>query len=329
MTAPPTVLVTGIGGNVGQGILRNLRTSESPLRIIGTDTGDFPAGSYYCNQAHKVPFASDPTYLDCVGSLCHQEGVSLIIPSTDLETAVLSKWANGNLNGCTVLASPPSTCALSLDKWLTAQACKASALPFADTYLPSTRPTNGHGMIAKPRQGRGSRGIILDPPSPGSLPDTDYILQPLYQGIEITTAAYITKRGQLHSQITMKRDLEAGMTLRCEVVSDYDDAISATCQSYARHLGFLGPFNLQSIVTASGQIFPFEINCRYSGTNSIRAQFGFTDVTWGLQEYLFDKTPSPAPATYSGAAVRLMLDIVYPGKSLLEAREDPSSGQLF
>ena len=36
-----TVLVTGIGGNVGQGILRNIRSLNLPIRLIGTDIIDF------------------------------------------------------------------------------------------------------------------------------------------------------------------------------------------------------------------------------------------------------------------------------------------------
>ena len=37
------VLVTGIGGNVGQGVLRNIGASFPELRLVGTDIGTVTA----------------------------------------------------------------------------------------------------------------------------------------------------------------------------------------------------------------------------------------------------------------------------------------------
>ena len=58
-----------------------------------------------------------------------------------------------------------------------------------------------------------------------------------------------------------------------------------------------------------------EIYCRISGTNSLRSQFGFRDVAYTMQEYLYGQVPE-APQVTPGCAIRVMMDIIYPGIGL-------------
>jgi carbamoyl-phosphate synthase large subunit len=74
-----------------------------------------------------------------------------------------------------------------------------------------------------------------------------------------------------------------------------------------------GSANLQSIVTPEGHIVPFEVNCRISGTNSIRSNFGFEDVRYTVEEYLY-QTPLTEPHVINGVAVRIMMDVIYPNQ---------------
>ena len=54
-----TVLVTGIGGNVGQGILRNTIVYQKKIRIVGVNTELVTAGTHLCDIVYQVPFAYD------------------------------------------------------------------------------------------------------------------------------------------------------------------------------------------------------------------------------------------------------------------------------
>ena len=58
-----TVLVTGIGGNVGQGILRNILANDFKVRLVGTDILRVSAGNYLCDRVYKVPYGVDPKYI--------------------------------------------------------------------------------------------------------------------------------------------------------------------------------------------------------------------------------------------------------------------------
>ena len=53
-----TVLVTGIGGNVGQGILRNIIDLNYNIKLIGCDITSFNAGNHLCDKTFKVPYSS-------------------------------------------------------------------------------------------------------------------------------------------------------------------------------------------------------------------------------------------------------------------------------
>jgi len=55
-----SVLVTGAGSLLGQGILR---ASSLRLRIIAADSSPLSAGLYWADAAHLVPLADGPEYL--------------------------------------------------------------------------------------------------------------------------------------------------------------------------------------------------------------------------------------------------------------------------
>ena len=89
-----------------------------------------------------------------------------------------------------------------------------------------------------------------------------------------------------------------------------------------------GAANLQSIVTKEGEIYPFEVNCRISGTNSIRANFGFKDVQYTLEEYLYKQEPSPIQLS-KGVAVRILMDVIYPDQTDFEQLSDNSASHYL
>lgn len=306
-------MVTGIGGVVGQGILRNLLAMNMDVQIIGTNTQQISAGNHLCDYVYQVPFAYDEGYITTIHELAFRHKVELIIPSTDYEAYYLS------LNRATlpskVATSPPEITAFCLDKYLNFEVFAKLGLPFAPSILPSGYKGEFGKTIVKPREGRGSRNIMVDPSSPTDFGD-DYVVQEYLEGPELTTAFYVLQTGKLHGFITLERELEQGNTSRCEVVFNYDKAISEIIGQITAHFPFRGSCNIQSRVTKNG-IVPFEINCRISGTNSIRSQLGFNDVAYTVQE-LFLSQPPDLPRIRKGSAIRIIHDVIYPDKTLSE-----------
>lgn len=305
------VLVTGIGGVVGQGILRNIKAMQAPIRLIGTDTHSITSGHHLCDFACQVPYAYDQGYIPTMIEICNSQSIDLIIPSTDYEVYYLKK--HENLFQSKVIGSCESIAAFCLDKYENYKTFQLNHLPFAETLIPSEYKQQFKEYIVKPRKGRGSRQIFVNPEHVHDFND-EYCIQPLLKGIEITTACYITKQGDLLGHITFFRQLEHGNTVLAEVRTDYDKEIQDMILKILKYHPFRASFNIQSIVIDT-QIIPFEINCRISGTNSFRSFFGFKDVEYCIREYLFNE-PLEKPQIRTGFALRRYCDVVYPDATL-------------
>lgn len=302
------ILVTGIGGVVGQGILRNIASMAQSFRVVGVNVDRLSAGNYMCDRVYQVPFAYDDTYIPTMRRICETENIGLIIPSTDYEAFYLSQ--SEALFSCAIAASPSIVTEMCLDKFMNWEEFSKLNIPFARSVLPSDYRGQFEKIVVKPRKGRGSRSIYINPHRPNEFDDT-YVVQEYLEGEELTTAFYIKRDGSLHGLITFLRELEQGNTAKAEVVLDYDESLLKIIELMIAHFEFRGSINIQSRVTTKG-IIPFEINCRISGTNSIRSQFGFKDVQYTVQEYLLNTEPDKVDLQ-CGSALRIVLDIIYPG----------------
>jgi carbamoyl-phosphate synthase large subunit len=309
------VLVTGIGGVVGQGILRNIRSMERDIEIIGVNITKVSAGNYLCDRVYEGPYAYDNDYIPTMRQIVTNESIGLVIPSTDYESYYLGEARDSF--PCYVACSPANITKFCLDKYLNFKEFKQHDIPFASSFLPSEYNQEFEKIVVKPREGRGSRNIYINPPNPTSFDDS-YLIQAYLEGPEITTTVYVNSAGDVHGMITFVRELEQGNTAKCEVVFEYDDELAALVKKILNHYKFSGSFNIQSRVTSNG-IIPFEINCRISGTNSVRSQFGFNDVAYTVQEYLLNEK-LVVPRITKGSALRVILDIIYPGMQLSDIK---------
>ncbi len=310
-----TVLITGIGGNVGQGIIRNIKASDYPIRIVGTNISEFSAGNHLADAFYRVPFGFDPNFIKTIKDIVEKERVDLIIPATDFETYYLS--LNANNIPCKIAASGADATEKYLDKYLSWQLHQKHSIPFASSILPSKYNADFDLAIAKPRKGRGSKGLVRNIKNTTEIKmmdDEEYMIQRMHEGREITTAVYVTYNDRrIHGLISLERSLENGATTYCRVVRDFDDKLIKIAEKMISVTNLAGSFNIQSIVEESGNVFPFEVNCRISGTNSIRSSFGFKDVLYTLQELLYNEIPSPVEII-EGFAYRYLSDVIYLGK---------------
>ena len=308
---------------MGQGIIRNIRKSYPDIHITGVNVTGFSAGNHLCDAFYPVTFAYNDSYIEELQYICNKEKIELIIPSTDYEVYYLS--ANRQSFTAVIAVSGKFSAETYLDKYLTFRHHRQNNIPFAASFLPSEYKGQFGASIAKPRKGRGSRGLVINPTSWNNFSDDEYMIQELHTGKEITTAFYVDKYGKLHGFITLLRYLENGATTQCKVVFEYDEVVKPVLDAMIKHGDISGSANLQSIITENGSIQPFEINCRISGTNSIRSNFGFEDVKYTIQEYLLNQNPS-TPSISAGVAVRILMDVIYPNQSDFNSCKDNSIG---
>jgi carbamoylphosphate synthase large subunit len=311
------ILVTGVGDTVGQALVKAARQMALPCRIVGTDRDKFSVGLRWVDAGFIVPHCSDrAVYLAKLCRICVDEGVQLVLPGSEKELQVLSENADDLLRetGAIVVCSPPRVLRVAMDKWETCRFLESAGFRFP-RYARSDNPeqveqlieTANFPLIAKPVRGTGARDVFKI----GSRDDlgqvlnrrVDMVLQEylLPETDEYSVEVYTLKNGQQAGSICYRRDqLIAGDTYNARVMPHR--VVEAEARAVAATLHTVGPCNVQLRITARGPV-TFEINPRFSGGVSIRANFGYNEVEMAVRDLVLNE-PVPEPVTSAGRARR-------------------------
>jgi carbamoyl-phosphate synthase large subunit len=294
LTAGESVLVTGVGGGVGQSIIKAL--TGSGLVMVGVDADGLAAGLQAVPIAYRVPRADDRAFIATLVDLCAREQCKLIFPGLDPELPVLAAAAPSFAEaGVTVVVSEPDVIRIGDDKLETAAflaKCGFPApetVPYRDEIESSWLP-----VVLKPRWG-GSRSVgvfvvktaeqlraarrLIDP--------ANCVVQEYLAGDEYTCGT-VNFDGQCHGPIVMRRELRGGDTYRAEVIRD--EAIESHVSAVAQALRPFGACNFQLRLRAREPVI-FEINPRCSGTTAARALAGFNEPLMIASHLLQRRTP--------------------------------------
>jgi carbamoyl-phosphate synthase large subunit len=312
---PVTVLLTGIGGGGhGEQILKALRLGELKYNVIGTDISGACANRNEVDTFVKLPRATDPGYLDEVVTLAKAHKCVAVFHGSEPEMMILSR-ARSALEGEGIYApvNPPSVLDICQDKARTMahlslqgfrtpkflEVRKLAQLEAWDT-LPA---------ILKPSVGGGGSANVFIVQSRDELSTFSkyllgmsecFILQE-YLGTpddEYTVGVLFGKDGVLINSIAIKRVINNALTIRTQVPNKTDRAefgprlvistgisqghvadwpqVRRACEKIAASLSPIAPVNIQCRVVG-GDVIPFEINPRFSGTTSLRAMAGYNE----------------------------------------------------
>src|SRR5688572_18396583 len=90
MSAPISVLVLGVGGNVSQGILKALALSTLPVRVVGACVGPESMGLYTTDKAYISPTARDANFIPWLIDICKREGIRAVLTGVEPVVAAIS-----------------------------------------------------------------------------------------------------------------------------------------------------------------------------------------------------------------------------------------------
>lgn len=281
----PTVLISGIGGDIAQGVATILRECRPDLRLIGTDIHECHAGKKWVDRVEVLPRATDKDYIPRLKEILDKEKVHFFIPMTEAELAVLVgrehelakiRWITPGLG---VLKA-------GLDKWETNQALLRLQLPAPKSMLPPFMRGLKYPCIIKNRFGSGSRGLATVYSEQELFFLAQRLEKPILQELllpddqEVTCAVYRNREGKVAS-LQMLRRLMGGFTSWAKVITE--PQVKKICEKIAIGLDLRGSMNIQLRITQNGPRV-FEINPRFSSTVLMRHRFGFTDVLWAMAE---------------------------------------------
>jgi carbamoyl-phosphate synthase large subunit len=306
------ILVTAIGGDIGQSIAQCLRDNEDDVFLIGTDIHNKHGGSQFVNEFHVVASAKSPDYLQTISDIVKQNNIDVIIPVNEDEIKLL---INSYL-GLKLIHCGKEMVNSGLDKLATIEFLKTLGIEVPWTVSADNEEPYDFPCIMKPRFSSGSRNIFgVNSNAEAKFLSDKYpecvfqeMLEPFEK--EITCGLYRTKEGNIRS-IQFERLLVGGLTgwakvVKIKQVENLLNVIAEGCK-------LKGSINVQLRVTKKGPMV-FEINPRFSSTAYMRHKLGFTDVLWSLKEF-FDE-PIKLSSAEAGTVLVRKQDVMILSKSL-------------
>ena len=328
----PRVAVTGVGSNIGQGVVKALRLAYPEAYVVGTDAKPRSVGFFACDAGEVLPHSRLPEYGERVRELLERHAIDLLLIASHAETLPLSRL-RGELEegtGAKVVVSSTATVEAAIDKYrtvevLAAAGCNApcSTVSRERAELEAFAAAVGFPLIVKPRGGQGSRGVSLVDDLPSLVAAWQAEPEALVQehvgdlGQEYTAAAWTDRDGELKGVVTMRRELDAGTTVLAEF-----GAFPRVRREVERVVAALeprGPINVQLRLAERGAV-TFEVNPRFSGTTALRALAGWNDVAATVDSFHYGR-PAELPAVESGSVLRYY-DEVFVGADELRTVEE-------
>lgn len=295
------VLVLGISGNVSQGILKAIRLSKIPCKIIGACVNINTVGDLWCDDVYKSPYAREDKFISWLIEICNSENIDIVL--TGVEENLIAIAANIDMlrSSCNsvFVVSEYEKLKIGQDKLLTCQWLEDNGFNYPayaeisdNATVQQLLETYGYPLIVKPRHGKGSAGLqVVNNVEElhKCLNWQDYVIQE-YVGnndSEYTVSCYMDKNGATYKPIVLQRWLHDGATWEARVVDNTE--IEQHCQEICQAFAPMGPLNIQLRLDNEGKPVPFELNVRFSGTTPMRANFGFRDVEAVINEYMYGK----------------------------------------
>lgn len=318
-----TIAVTGVGAIIGQGIIRSLRASSYPTRIIGIDLNPRSPGTHMCDAFEPKPqVAEDSTeYVDFWVSVLREHRAALLMPGLEIDMHFLNQQrARIRDIGTVPVLNTQQLIDQTRDKWEFGQILESIGY----RTIPSARPESWQEAVAvlgpaplllKPLNGNGSRGIR-------TLEDerdfeywrakmrSPWMLQSVVGSAdqEYTVGVFGLGDGRYIGPLICRRRLSsAGNTLEAEVVRRHE-IIEGAVDELCRYFAPVGPTNLQFRLEAETP-YLLEINPRFSSSNSLRTVFGFNEAEMSIDFYLYARIPD-IPSFRDGVAWRYTEDFL-------------------
>jgi carbamoyl-phosphate synthase large subunit len=286
------------------------------LRLVSTsDTPNEPA-LFDFDAVYLAPkLADDATAFERrVLDIVERENVDLVVPCRDEDVMWLARLGERRADlAARFLCGAPEAAEIANDKWLSFQFCQRHALPFAPSLLCGDTANlsafvaqHGFPIVAKPRDGVNSQGIVLltdlsqvmramQRPNYvlqkylGAPEDVDGYLNALaLEGIPLVHSFQGNKRslqvliGLDHDirQLACTRNRFIGQAAR-SITLDLEvepRTIGERCARAFAETGWRGPLNIQCQPALSGELMIHEFNVRFTGATAARLELGIDEV---------------------------------------------------
>lgn len=315
------IMVTGVGGGVGQSILKAL--ADTTYGVVSVDSEELAAGLYATPRAYKGCYAADPHFVDRLLEICRKEECGLIFAGHDVELLPLSEHAERfKAEGIIPVVSSAEVIRMCDDKLATNAFLEQHGFAVPETRRLNEFTTFQRPVVLKPqRDGARSRGVYVARSSEEigiyrQLVDPDNcIVQEYIEGDEYTCGS-VTLNDKCAGVIVMRRILRDGDTYKAFV--ERNPRLESVVREIVETLKPFGACNIQLRVR-NGEPLVFEINARCSGTTAARALAGFNEPRM-IADFLLNQI-APVYSIREISILRYWKELVVSNARIAELRE--------
>ena len=294
------IMVTGAGSFCAINIIKSLKCTNK-YKIITTDIFPHSVGVFCSDKGFLVPKESeDGKFIDYLLKICKKEQVDILIPGFDSEIPhIFDAKSSFELLGTKVLIGNKLLNEIGWDKYKLSLFFQKNQLPYLKSFEIIDKDKAlmelSFPIVLKPKSGWGQRGFnminnineyefyinnITNP--------ENYMIQEFIDDKEgeFTNSVSVALDGDILGCICMKRELVKGNS-RIITVDEFPE-LKEQMISIVKQIGSPGPINLQCRVK-NGIAYVFEINPRFSTTNSVRAATGYNEVELLVDHFITGK----------------------------------------
>ena len=292
------ILVDGCGGDVAQGVIKALNKSKLNLEIYKICTYYNSSWLHVDDYSYISPLSVSDEYIPYLIRLLNTKNIDIFFPCVDFEIpkVALNKEKLESETPARVFVDEFDKVDICNDKYKTYNYFRNNNISSPYSVVPESLEKIkeiidrvGFPLIIKKRIGQGAKDVKMIntyPEARDYIGKNQYILQEyiqLREG-EYTTGIYIGDDKELKGICTLKRELKWGSTYRAERV--INDKWEKYLIDIAKKID-MKYLNIQFRVQ-DDNIFPFELNGRFSGTTGIISRI-FNAPEYFINERLLGK----------------------------------------
>ena len=325
------IIVTGAANGVGQSILKSLNISNLKLNIVPADINDKNPIKHRYSKFIIFPKVEKSNSLKTIIKIISQNKTQILFVGSEYEIEFFAKNKEyiEKKTKCIIAVCPIETIQICNDKFKTSLYLKKFKIQGPITFkcenikdaIKKTKILK-FPIYIKPSQGTSSKNTFYCKNVDELKSYFKVVKNPIIQEFigkgektinnnEYTCSFFANKNGRMIGPFIAKRNLKFGTSWEIEIIKS--NKIKNLMEKICKNLDVVGSINVQFKQKGS-KIYPIEINSRFSGTTSIRANFGFNEPEMFINNYFFKKDIKKIKIKY-GKVYRYIEEVFVNNKS--------------
>ena len=319
------VLVDGVGGDVGQGVLKSFLDTELDIELYASCISNTSSWLFKIENSYIFPLVREDGFIDFLIDFINGNKIDIYFPTVDSSLLKISEYKSfiESKTNVKIFIDVLEKIRICDDKFLTNKFLinnsfnAPKTISMEDILLDKFLSENKYPLILKTKSGNGAKNVMkinsLEELKP-FIGNSAWLLQEFLDiQNEITSGIYLGNDGEIKGIYILKRTLKSGSTHHAERIIDKNLEEQLVNIAKKMNMKYL---NIQAVYK-DNKVLPFEFNGRLSGTTgAMRQIFNVPEIF--IRENILNQYIEPSNNIEKIYFTRYNEEIIYTEKDLNE-----------